>query len=219
MSVIAEIQTEGDFALSELFHEFPDIRVQLESVVPVGDRTAPLIWIYTTDPESVEDNLREHRLIETITRLDTFEDRALYRIEWAEEPDSIFEEIKSQGAVLFDAVGVSESWTFELRFPSHDSLSNFHTNCKAAGLSISVNRIYRSSDSDSSARYGMTEVQYDTLVQALTQGYFNIPREIETEELGGQLGISNQAITERIRRGLTNVLTEILIMPDDNADA
>jgi predicted DNA binding protein len=219
MSVIAELQIEGDFALSELLQELPDVRVQLERVVPAGDRTVPLIWIHTTDPESVEDDLREHQLIETITRLDTFEDRALYRIEWAEEPDSVFKAITSQQAALLDAVGVGESWTFDLRFPSHDSLSNFHAHCEAAGLPISINRIYRPSDSDSTARYGLTDVQYDTLLQALTHGYFNVPREIGTDELGGQFGISDQAVTERIRRGLTNVLTHILIMPDENADA
>jgi hypothetical protein len=43
MSVIAELQIEGDFALSERFTELPDVRVQLERVVPAGERTVPLI--------------------------------------------------------------------------------------------------------------------------------------------------------------------------------
>jgi hypothetical protein len=170
MSVIAEIQIEGDFALSELFTELPDVRVQLERVVPAGERTVPLIWIHADDPEPAEQTLREHRLIESITQLDTFEDRALYRIEWTEQPDSIFEALRSQWADLLDAVGVGESWTFELRFPTHDALSEFHSHCTAAGLPLSVSRIYRPSDSDSTARYGLTDRQYDTLLRALEQG-------------------------------------------------
>jgi hypothetical protein len=39
MSVIAEVTVEGDFALSELLTELPDIRIQLERVIPAGDRT------------------------------------------------------------------------------------------------------------------------------------------------------------------------------------
>jgi hypothetical protein len=93
MSVIAELTIEGQFALSELLTELPDVPVQLERVVPAGERTLPLIWIHTTDPDPIEERLREHRLIETLTRLDTFEDRALYRIEWTEEPDSVFDAI------------------------------------------------------------------------------------------------------------------------------
>ncbi|MEM4782170.1 MAG: helix-turn-helix domain-containing protein [Halalkalicoccus sp.] len=61
----------------------------------------------------------------------------------------------------------------------------------------------------------MTDAQYDTLLTALETGYFDIPRGIMTEELGERLGISDQAVVERIRRGLTNVLTHILITPDE----
>lgn len=107
---------------------------------------------------------------------------------------------------------------FELRFPSHESLSAFHSQCEAAGLPISVTRIYRPSDTDSTARYGLTDAQFDTLRQALQQGYFNISREIGTSELGNQSGVSDQAITERIRRGMTNVLAHILVMLDEDAD-
>jgi predicted DNA binding protein len=218
MSVIAEVTVEGDFALSELLTELPDIRIQLERVIPAGDRTVPLIWIHTDDPEPVEKHLREHRLIDTITLLDSFEDRALYRIEWTEEPDSIFEAMESQRADLLDAVGVGESWRFELRFQSHEALSKFHAHCKGVGLPLTVGRIYRPSESESVSRYGLTDVQYDTLVKALEEGYFNIPREIGSKELGTQLGISDQAVTERIRRGITNILTHILLTSDAKSD-
>lgn len=218
MSVIAEIRIEGDFVLSELLKGLPDVPVQLERVIPAGDRTVPLIWVHTDDPEPIEEHLCEHQLVETITQLDTFPDRALYRIEWAEEPNSVFEAISSKRADLLDAVGVDEVWTFELRFPSHEDLSDFHSHCEAAGLPLTVERIYRPSDTGENIRYGLTDIQYDTLVKALDEGYFSIPRETVTEELATQLGISDQAVTERLRRGITNVLTQILVMPDDETD-
>lgn len=215
MSVIAEIQIEGEFVLTELLADLPDVPIQLERVIPAGDRTVPLVWIHTDDPEPIEAQLREHRLIESLTRLDTFEDRALYRIEWTEQPDSVFEALQSQRADLLDAVGVGESWTFELRFPTHEALSEFHDHCVEAGLSLAVERIYRPSDSDLTTRYGLTDAQYDTLEVALENGYFDVPRGIVTEELGDRLGVSDQAVVERVRRGLTNVLTHILITPDE----
>lgn len=218
MSVIAELQIAGDFALSELLRELPDVRMELERVIPSGDQTIPLIWIHAADPEPAAQKLRDHRLVKSITQLDTFEDRALYRMEWAEEPDSVFTEIRTQRAALLDGVGVDESWEFELRFPTHDALSEFHAHCNEAGIPLTINRIYRPSDTESSTRYGLTDVQYDTLLQALKQGYFNIPREIETTELAAQYGISDQAVTERLRRGMTNVLTQIFVLPDDDDD-
>ncbi|MFC7009559.1 bacterio-opsin activator domain-containing protein [Halalkalicoccus salilacus] len=122
--------------------------MQLERVIPAGDRTISLIWIHAANPEPAEQELREHRLVKLITRLETFEDRTLYRIDWAEEPDSVFTEIRTQRAVLLDAVGVGESWQFELRFPTHTALSEFHANCKDAEIPLTIcspTRSYRSS--------------------------------------------------------------------------
>ncbi|WP_336345990.1 helix-turn-helix domain-containing protein [Halalkalicoccus ordinarius] len=67
----------------------------------------------------------------------------------------------------------------------------FHANCKEADIPITINRIYRSSDTESFARYGRTDIQYERLLQVLKQGYFNIPQEIETAELARQYGISD----------------------------
>jgi predicted DNA binding protein len=219
MTVIAELEIKGNFVLSDLLAELPDVPVQLERVVPAGERTIPLIWIHAADPEPAEQTLRNHRLIASLTRLDTFEDRALYRIEWTEEPDSVFEQLRSRQAALLDAVGVGESWTFDLRFPTHEALSEFHSHCRDAGLPITVNRVYRPTDAESTARYGLSDVQYDTLLQALEQGHFNVPRAVTTAELGAQQGVSDQSITERIRRGLTNILTQIFVTADEESNS
>jgi predicted DNA binding protein len=190
----------------------------LSASFPPGTEPIPLIWIHAAEPESVEQELRDHRLVESITQLDTFEDRALYRMEWADEPDSVFKEIRTQRAALLDAVGVGESWEFELRFPTHNTLSEFHSQYKERDIPLTINRIYRPSDAESTTRYGLTDVQYDTLLQALKQGYFNIPREVSAEELATQFKISDQAVTERIRRGMTNVLTHILVLSDEDTE-
>ncbi|MFC7009556.1 helix-turn-helix domain-containing protein [Halalkalicoccus salilacus] len=55
-----------------------------------------------------------------------------------------------------------------------------------------------SSDTDATACYGLTNLQYDTRVKALSEGYFNIPRERTAEEVGIQLDVSDQAVIERI---------------------
>lgn len=119
---------------------------------------------------------------------------------------------------MLDAVGVGEFWEFELRFSTHTALSEFHSRCEEAGLPIAITHIYRPSDAESTARYGLTGVQYDTLLQALEQGYFNIPREVSSEELATQFKISDQAVTERIRRRVTNVLTHILVLSDEDTE-
>ena len=210
MSVIAEVQLAGDFALSELLRGLPDVRMQLERVIPAGNRTIPLIWIHAADPEPAEQELRDHHLIKSVTQLDTFEDRALYRIEWEEEPDSVFKEIRTQRAALLDAVGGGESWEFELRFPSHEALSDFQRYCNQEQIAISVRRIYNPTKPGTGPWFGLTPMQRETLLLATEMGYYDIPRECSTIDLAERLEISDQAVTERLRRAIVTLVSNTL---------
>jgi len=45
---------------------------------------------------------------------------------------------------------------------------------------------------------------------AYERGYFNLPRDVTMEELGEELGISQQAVASRLRRGIRNILAGTL---------
>ncbi|WP_081461306.1 helix-turn-helix domain-containing protein [Halalkalicoccus jeotgali] len=45
------------------------------------------------------------------------------------------------------------------------------------------------------------DLQHDTLVTALSAGYYGIPRDLSMKELAGELGITPQALSNRLRRG------------------
>ena len=49
-------------------------------------------------------------------------------------------------------------------------------------------------------RYGRTAEQSETLVVAVTQGYFDVPRGATMDDLAAELGVSRQAVPERLRR-------------------
>jgi predicted DNA binding protein len=63
-----------------------------------------------------------------------------------------------------------------------------------------------------SGRYGLTDQQYDALTAACEAGYFAVPRETDLDELSDDLGISHQALSERIRRGTEALVTETLLV-------
>jgi len=56
----------------------------------------------------------------------------------------------------------------------------------------------------------LTETQRDTLLTALQAGYFDVPRRINLQDLAEQFGISDTALSQRLRRGLTELLTSTL---------
>jgi len=54
----------------------------------------------------------------------------------------------------------------------------------------------------------LTDPQREALVLAYERGYFNSPREVTMEELGAELGITQQAVASRLRRGIDQILGE-----------
>ena len=56
----------------------------------------------------------------------------------------------------------------------------------------------------------LTDKQQATLIIAYNRGYFNSPRDITLEELGEELGITPQAVSSRLRRGMSQILGNTL---------
>jgi predicted DNA binding protein len=56
------------------------------------------------------------------------------------------------------------------------------------------------------------------LIDANENGYYALPRGTSTKELAESFGISDQAVTERLRRGISNLLTNTLLLTADGDD-
>jgi predicted DNA binding protein len=105
-------------------------------------------------------------------------------------------------------VRAGSGWPFTLRFPSHSALSSFHEMAQDAGLDVDVLRVYNVGRAETDPLFGLTDRQREALVLAVSEGYYDIPRECTTVELGDRLGISDQAVTERLRRAIGTLVTD-----------
>ncbi|WP_129116699.1 helix-turn-helix domain-containing protein [Halegenticoccus tardaugens] len=212
MSVIVEFEIKpAQFLLADILTELPEAWAQFERVVPSGERPVPLLWVYGADPETSEHHLSSHPMIHNIKQVEASEEQALYAVEWAEEPDSVLEGIAKQDADILDAAGSADRWRFELRFPSHKALSAFKAHCDDTGVHMTPIRISHTTETDLSFRYGLTERQFETLVYAAEAGYFDVPRQRSMDEVGDHFGISGQAASERVRRGIKTFVMNVLV--------
>jgi len=59
--------------------------------------------------------------------------------------------------------------------------------------------------------FGLTPEQRETLLMAVEKGYFSVPRETKLAEIAEVVGITQQAASERVRRGAETVLRKSLI--------
>lgn len=146
-----------------------------------------------------------------------FEDRTLFTLDWDANQDHVFRGIGESEGQLSSAIGTPEAWDFELWFPSHDALCEFTAHCEDEQVSLEAYRVYNPTKSDAGPWYGLTDPQREAIRLAVRKGYYDIPRGCTTKELADDLGISDQAVTERLRRAIVALVTHALVPPEEGA--
>ncbi|MFB6178842.1 MAG: helix-turn-helix domain-containing protein [Halorientalis sp.] len=210
MSVIAEFTIQAEeFLLGKLVAVHPTLTVELERVVPAAKRVMPYVWGYGSDLDAFEAHLSTDPNVETFEVLDRLGESALYKIDWGEPTEELITGIAETDATILEAHGTDE-WMFRIRFEDHEGLSTFHTFCQEHGIQYHLTRVYTLPDPSVDNPYGLTDAQYETLLRAVERGYFEVPRKVTFAELAGELGISEQAVSERVRRGTNAILTQVL---------
>lgn len=215
MAIIAEIAIEADeFLLGQIIAEYPGLSVEIERVVPAAKRVMPYIWGYGPDLRSFEAAMNESPNVKSIAALDEYDDRALYRIEWEDPAEQLITGIAQTDATILEAHS-DEEWLFRIRFEEHAGLARFNRYCTDHDITYRLNRVSSLSDIDANGDdYGLTAAQYEAVSLAVDRGYFKVPREVEYEELADELGVSVQAFSERVRRGVDKVLRTVFLRPE-----
>lgn len=189
----------------------PDVTVELERIVPTGSVTH-YHWIVGEGRDGVVDALRTDPAVESVDRLDDLTDRVLVRVRWERVESPLFRVLEESGAHLVGATGTGDGWTVDLRFPDQEALAAFYRSCRTGDLSVELLGINRPG-STGADDYGLSTVQRETIAVAVEAGYFDVPRGTTITELADRLGVSEQAVSERLRRGLSNFLSATLGEP------
>ncbi|MEF8813701.1 MAG: helix-turn-helix domain-containing protein [Halovenus sp.] len=213
MSVLMEFQlSASDFELGRILKVVGASSIELESLVPSGESTVPLFWVHNTSRDTFVESFRDHPSVTDASVVDSFEDRTLFSLDWDASQDHLFEAIREYDGQLLGAVGTADVWKFELRFSTHESLSGFTTHCENAGISLEVLRVYNPTKPDAWPWYGLTEPQRKAIRLGLEMGYYDIPRSCTTQELADELGVSDQAVIERLRRATATLVRNTLVV-------
>lgn len=220
MSIIAEFEVPAtDFELGQILAVEELSTIELESLVPVGTGTVPLFWIHNSTRESFVKSIQGHGSVNSANAIDEFEDRTLFTLDWDANQDSLFSAIETTGGQLLSAIGTADRWKFELRFSDHQSLSGFRERCDEMGIAIKPTQVYNPTSPEAGPWYGLTEPQREALVLAVGWGYYDIPRGCTTKELADELGISDQAVTERLRRAIGSLVTNTVMTGHEEKDS
>ncbi len=112
--------------------------------------------------------------------------------------------------VIFQSMRLStDSTEIRANFPNREVIQEFQSYCDEHDLEFRFVRIFREEkfrNQTNPTIDQLSSAQEEALLLALQSGYFDIPRRTDFDELSEAFGISNQAVSQRIRRGLKAVL-------------
>lgn len=213
MSVIVELTIpSAAFELGQILRVKEPTQLTLETMVPLGGKPTPFVRIRNDARETFKRSVREHPSVNDIQLVNTHEDESLYALDWEPSDSSLLRRIFDLDAALLGATGTADTWGLELRFPTHAALSLFQDYYLEEDIEVAIERIYNPTKPDAGPWYGLTAPQRETLTYAVETGYYSLPRQISTQELADTFDISDQAVTERLRRGISTLVLNTLLI-------
>lgn len=211
MTVIVEFSIPGeDFILGRALQETEGLSVELEKMIPTGGSAIPYFWVLGEDKSQFDAVLRREPELSDFEVIDELDGRWLYRAEWDSSVDTFVQRLVEHDAILQEADGDATAWTFQLRFADSHKLSTFHTDCREQDIGLTVERLYNPIEPGSIEMGDLTEAQRSLIERVYDAGYFEVPRKVTLVEIASELGISDQAVNERLRRGLSTLIEATL---------
>lgn len=221
MAVFAEFHVpSAAFVLGRSLPALPDTVVEIERVVASGALLTPYFWVTTADQAAFEARVADDPSIEDLHRVDDFDGRTLYRATWTTNVEPLRFAYSEVGAAITEATGTGDTWELRIRFEDQSELSKFRAFCEDEGVEYDLHRRYEAARVGKGAEYGLTPKQNEAATTAWEMGYFDSPREVGLADVAAELGVSTQAVSDRLRRAQRNLLAETLtVASPSTADA
>lgn len=205
-----------EFALSRTLSELEGIECEIERFVAQDtDHVMPFVWVTGDDGDRIDTALEGDESVENLELLSELDGEWLYRMEWVDHIETLVQILVEEQGSILAAFGDESGWQLRVLFAERDALSRTYDYCQEAGLTLDIRSIYQLDDGRE-GRFGLTDEQQDTLTTAYQRGYFDVPRNITLTDLAEEIGISHQALSERLRRGQKSVLANTVIIGCEN---
>jgi len=215
MTSIADIEIPADgTGTGQLFEAVPSLTCEMERVIASSGHG---LWLAGPSQSEIEAALEGADAIGRYSQISSDEDRWLYDIEF--EPDTVdpFEIVLEEGGTVLSASASDGTWLLSIRVVDRESVSSLYDRLDDDDVTPTIVRLFDLAE-ESNSQCGLTARQYETLVAAIDHGYFEIPREVSMQELSEELGISHQALSERLRRAYRALVTaELNVTEEDTA--
>lgn len=219
MSLIAELRlSDAQLVLRPSVQAAPEMTLEREWATAADRASDPVLFVWASggDFEAFEAALPEDPTINEYECIDDRGDRRLYRVVVDREsettnPASID---RQTGASRLSIKTTADGAALKLRLPDREALTEYISLLRDRGFTVELLRAHDADDGGGS-EYDLSRKQAAALREALSAGYFEVPRETDLTRLADEFDISEQAFSERLRRGVSSVLEATVGEPDE----
>ncbi len=211
MATVMEFTSPAaEFPLGSVFENVPGATVELERLIPHETLIIPYFWVRGGNTEDIEAAFEPHVGVTDIRMVDSVEDEYLMRAEWEQEYFGILSALAKANVVVLSGTGTKDDWRFEVRGESQDAIAEFREDCRENEIPITITAVHAMLPIQGEG-YELTETQREAMVVAYERGYFDSPRTASLEEVAEELGITQQSLSSRLRRGHRRLIRATLI--------
>lgn len=225
MTILVEFSISADrFKLGEFVGEHAGLTAELERIVPTEDQAIPYVWV-SGPPASLKQLTGELEgsevtssvaVIDELTVTSSDDSHYLYRIDWDLAKLDIVQGLVQANGDILEGESLDNYWLLRFRFDDHGQVAMFYQYLADNQITdFTIESIYElTSRSARGEPYGLSPEQREALTLAAMEGYFDSPRGVTLDRIGEQLGISQQAASQRMRRGMRTVILDALNIPE-----
>lgn len=223
MSLIAELRlSDTQMVLLPSLKAAPGMTLEREWSTVADRMSDPVLFVWASggDFEAFESTLPDDPTINEHELIDAGDDRRLYRVvvnrdSGSTNPAPID---RQTGASRLSIKTTAEGAIMKLRLPDREALTEYIRRLREHGFTVELLRVHPA-DGKYTQEYDLSEKQAEAVAEALDSGYFEVPRETTLARLAEQFDISEQALSERIRRGVSSVLKATVGNAEDSHSA
>lgn len=210
MATIAEfaVPTRA-FALAETLPDFPEVAVEADRIAAhVPDSTMPCLWASNVDDPEFIDAVAADRTVEEVEGTVDIGREQLYHVTWSDEVDQFVTEMIDHQGVVLEASGRDEKWLLRIRFTSREQLERFQSHFDDSDPPVRLERLFEARH-PRHTRGRHSRAARGAHGRRRTRILPGTPRRIDTG-VANALDVSDQAVSERIRRGTENLVQDML---------
>lgn len=219
MFVVAELALSAPTLLmTPTIEAVPEARVRVRFQPAMDpERRRFFVRVECPDFEAFDAALADDHTVESPTAMAEADGVRTYQLGLSDDVVAVTPAVADLGGMVVEMHSAGGLWLVTLRFPDRDALAAFRSFCERADIDYHLERLSQTEPTRERG-LGLTERQRRTLLTAFREGYFDVPRSISQAELAADLGVSDSAVSQRVRRAVAALIDGTLAADGDAVD-